>query len=90
LQLVSILDFGKKQGVQTYHITGGKVELNKIVDSVHEAGGQFAETPKINHVHRGQYILYLKLNLDFAGVGENEQRGTNAFASKSYGKENTC
>jgi hypothetical protein len=84
--MVAILDFGKKKGVQTYHITGGKVDLNKILDSVHEAGGQFADTPIINHVHRGQYILYLKLKLELVGVGGNEQ--ANRISSKNDSKKN--
>lgn len=81
--MVAILDFGKKHGVQTYHITGGKVDLNKILDSVHIAGGEFADTPIINHVHRGQYILYLKLKLDLVGAINNEQRQNNSISNKN-------
>jgi hypothetical protein len=71
--MVMVLDFGKKNGVQTFHVTGSKEELRKIVKESRKAGAYFADTPLINHVHRGQYILYLKLKLELVGVGASER-----------------
>jgi hypothetical protein len=85
--LVAILDFGKKKGVHTFHVTGSKDELHKIVEATRENGAIFADTPIINHVHRGQYILYLKLKLELVGVnGGYEQRNRNAFTVNNDGK----
>ena len=89
LNMVMVLDYGKKNGVHTFHVTGSREELRKIVNSTRTAGGQFADTPIINHVHRGQYILYLKLQLELVGVGGNEQRNRNAFTIKDDGQENS-
>lgn len=85
--MVAILDFGKKKGVHTFHVTGSKDELHKIVEATRENGGKFADTPIINHVHRGQYILYLKLQLELVGVnGGYEQRNRDAFTIKHDSK----
>lgn len=87
--MVAVLDFGKKQGVHTFHVTGSKEELQKIVEAMRENGAKFADTPIINHVHRGQYILYLKLQLELVGVGGYEQRNRNAFTIEGNGKKDT-
>lgn len=87
--MVMVLDFGKKKGIHTFHVTGTRDELNKIVRETRKNGGKFADTPIINHVHRGQYILYLKLQLELVGVGGNEQSNRNAFTIENNGQENS-
>jgi hypothetical protein len=86
--MVMVLNYGEKNGVHSFNVTGSKMELHKIVDSVRKEDVKFVVDPIINHVHRGQYILYLKIQLDSVGVGGNEQRNRNAFTVKNNGKKN--
>ena len=56
---VMIFDFGKKDGVQTYRVTGIKEDLLNMLKEVINAGGEFKSgVPKIERVHNGNYTLY--------------------------------
>jgi hypothetical protein len=68
--MVCVGSWRAKDGVQAFTITGTKEECYKIVEEAREAGGEFADTPNICHVHRGQWHVLLKLKVP-VGVGSN-------------------
>jgi hypothetical protein len=69
---VMIGNFGIRNGVQVYTITGLKDDLYKIIEECREMEAKFEDTPTINHVHRGQWVLHLKLKIP-VGVGSGDQ-----------------
>jgi hypothetical protein len=83
--MVMVLNYGEKDGIHSFNVTGSIEDLHKIIDSVHDSGGEFSEDPIFKHVHRGQYILYLKLKVGLVGVGTNEQCNRNAITVENDG-----
>jgi len=79
---VMIFDFGKKEGVQTYRVTGTKEDLMKMLKEVINEGGEFKNgVPKIDRVHNGNYTLLLELKLQPVGAGAHGKRGKNKAAN---------
>ena len=79
---VMIFDFGKKDGVQTYRVTGIKEDLMNMLKEVLNAGGEFKSgVPKIEHVHNGNYTLLLELKLESVGAGAHGKRRKNKTAN---------
>jgi hypothetical protein len=60
---VMVGNFGVKDGVQTFRICGTKEDLYKLIDECREMDAHFDSTPIINHVHRGQWTMLLKIKL---------------------------
>lgn len=56
-------NFGIKNGVQTYRICGSKDDLYKIIEECRIMEASFDDTPIINHVHRGQWTMLLKIKV---------------------------
>jgi hypothetical protein len=84
---VMIFDFGRKDGVQTYRVTGIKDDLMNMLKEVLNAGGEFeGGVPKIERVHNGNYTLLLKLKLEPVGAGAHGKHRKNKTANaKSVG-----
>lgn len=79
---VMIFDFGRKDGVQTYRVTGMKDDLMNMLKEVLNAGGEFqGGVPKIEHVHNGNYTLLLKLKLEPVGAGAHGKHRKNKTAN---------
>ena len=79
---VMIFDFGKKDGVQTYRVTGIKEDLMNMLKEVLNAGGEFKSgVPKIEHVHNGNYTLLLELKLESVGAGAHGKHRKNKTAN---------
>ena len=75
---VMIFDFGRKDDVQTYRVTGMKDDLMNMLKEVLNAGGEFKSgVPKIEHVHNGNYTLLLELKLEVVGAGAHGKRRKN-------------
>jgi len=60
---VMIGNFGIKNGVQAYRICGEKNDLYRVIDECRKMGHKFDDTPIVNHVHRGQWTMLLKLKV---------------------------
>ena len=79
---VMIFDFGKKDGVQTYRVTGIKEDLLNMLKEVINAGGEFKSgVPKIERVHNGNYTLLLELKLESVGAGAHGKHRKNKTAN---------
>jgi hypothetical protein len=79
---VMIFDFGRKDDVQTYRVTGMKDDLMNMLKEVLNAGGEFqGGVPKIEHVHNGNYTLLLKLKLEPVGAGAHGKHRKNKTAN---------
>ena len=79
---VMIFDFGRKDGVQTYRVTGMKDDLMNMLKEVLNAGGEFKSgVPKIEHVHNGNYTLLLELKLESVGAGAHGKHRKNKTAN---------
>jgi hypothetical protein len=79
---VMIFDFGRKDDVQTYRVTGMKDDLMNMLKEVLNAGGEFKSgVPKIEHVHNGNYTLLLELKLESVGAGAHGKRRKNKTAN---------
>jgi hypothetical protein len=79
---VMIFDFGRKDDVQTYRVTGMKDDLMNMLKEVLNAGGEFKSgVPKIEHVHNGNYTLLLELKLEVVGAGAHGKRRKNKTAN---------
>ena len=77
-----IFDFGKKNGVQTYRVTGIKEDLLNMLKEVINAGGEFKSgVPKIERVHNGNYTLLLELKLESVGAGAHGKHRKNKTAN---------
>lgn len=61
--MVMVGEWAPRDGYKAYTITGTRDEIYKIIGEVREAGGKFADTPNICHIHRGQYHVLLKLKI---------------------------
>jgi hypothetical protein len=79
---VMIFDFGRKDDVQTYRVTGMKDDLMNMLKEVLNAGGEFKSgVPKIEHVHNGNYTLLLELKLESVGAGAHGKHRKNKTAN---------
>ena len=79
---VMIFDFGRKDDVQTYRVTGMKDDLMNMLKEVLNAGGEFKSgVPKIEHVHNGNYTLLLELKLETVGAGAHGNSRKNKTAN---------
>jgi hypothetical protein len=79
---VMIFDFGEKDGVQTYRVTGIKEDLVNMLKEVINAGGEFKSgVPKIERVHNGNYTLLLELKLETVGAGAHGNDRKNKTAN---------
>ena len=79
---VMIFDFGRKDDVQTYRVTGMKDDLMNMLKEVLNAGGEFKSgVPKIERVHNGNYTLLLELKLEPVGAGAHGKHRKNKTAN---------
>lgn len=67
-----IVDYGIKKNVHSYRICGSKEEIYKLLDEAREDGNEFADTPNVLHVHRGQWtvVVHFKAKVE---VGKNDK-----------------
>jgi hypothetical protein len=71
--ITQIGHFGIKDGSQLYILTGDKSELEEIINECRMNEIRFADTPEINHVHRSQWVLKLKIKIP-VGVGNGDKK----------------
>lgn len=60
---VYVFDFGEENGVHTLRINGSKEDLEKVIETCREEKANFEGVPILNHVHRGDWTLLLKLRM---------------------------
>jgi hypothetical protein len=77
--MVMIGEWPIDNGVLAYTITGTKEELTNILKALKEDDFIFANEPIFNHVHRGQWHLYLKIKIPI-GVTPNANN-SNTYAN---------
>lgn len=65
--------FPEKDGVISYRICGTKADIYEIINEAREMGHKFADTPIINHVHRGQWSTLLKLKTSSMEVCQHDK-----------------
>lgn len=81
---IMVGNWGIKDNVQTYRICGEKEDIYKILKEARDMGHTFCETPKIFHVHHGQYTVLLKIKMPVE-VGCNDNSNNNANVKKIEG-----
>jgi malonyl CoA-acyl carrier protein transacylase len=66
---VQVFDFGCRNGMRNYRITGEKEDLERIIEECRDADANFHFTPQITKVRKGQWMISLALKMPL-GVGE--------------------
>lgn len=66
---VQVFEFGCRNGMRSYRITGEKADLERIVEECRDADAKFHFTPQIIKIQKGLWMIALDLKMPL-GVGE--------------------
>jgi hypothetical protein len=66
---VQVFDFGLRNGIRSYRVTGEKADLERIIEECRDADAKLHFTPQIEKLQEGQWMISLELRLPL-GVGE--------------------
>ena len=66
---LQVYDFGQKNGVHTYRVSGIKEDLYRVLTECKELKAEFDIEPDISHVRNGLWTMLLKIKIPVR-VGE--------------------
>lgn len=76
MAIVQICDFGEENGVQTYRVNGGRMDLEMIIAACRrEDENCFHGSPELKYVRKGSWTLLLRLKVAVK-VGDRVDKDT--------------
>lgn len=66
---VQVFDFGCRNGMRSYRITGEREDLERIIEECRDADAKFHFTPQIVKIQAGLWMISLDLKMSLE-VGE--------------------
>ena len=65
-----VYDFGDRDGVKSYRVSGSKEDLYRVLDECREMDCRFDDTPILTHVRKGQWTMMLRIKVAVEVGGE--------------------